>query len=231
MYHPLPELGYTPGGSGIGVPGAVFAIYYDHVTDRAFERAADSFLRQAQRWFPGAVPLRYGATSVPDLLRAWDRVAAEVGGAGSRILCGALLTHASKGGPYPGGGEGGLEFAPLDRATQTCPTDITVENAQIGRMTQLPWASGAFLVLCGCNTGIGAAGHASVAQSFALRQGVTTIGQGGFAYFSTRWLYHRTAHPHDAEICLWAFARGRNSRLPPLASGLRLEGRVFRGGP
>lgn len=228
MYHPLPELGFTPGGGVAGAPGAVFALYYDNVADRAFERAADTFLRQASRWFPAAVPLKYGATSVAELLRAWDRVAAEAGGAAARILCGALFTHASMGGPYPGGGEGGIEMAGLDRLSRTCPTDITIENAQIGRMTQLPWAPNAFLLLCGCNTGIAAAaGHAPVAQTFALRQGVRTIGQMGFSSFSMRWAYYRRTDPSTREICLWAYARGRN-RFPLFATDARIEGRLFR---
>jgi hypothetical protein len=227
VYHPLPELGFTPGGGAFGTPGAVFAIYYDNVRDRAFERAANTFLSQASRWFPNAVPLKYGATSVAELLEAWDRIAGEVNGAASTIHCGALFTHASKGGPFPGGGEGGIEMAGVDRITLTCPTDITVENAQIGRMTQLPWAPKAFLLLCGCNTGLAPAGHSPVARSFALRQGVRTIGQMGYAYFSMRWPYYRTITPDVGEICLWAFARGRN-RFPLVATDLRIEGRVFR---
>jgi len=228
MYHPLPELGFCPGGGAAGAAGAVFAIYYDNVADRAFERAADTFLRQAQLWFPGAVPLRYGATSVADLLRAWDRVAAEANGAGSSVLCGALFSHASQGGPYPGGLEGGLELAPVDRATMTCPTDITVENAQIGRMTQLPWAANGFLLLCGCNTATASEpGHAPVAQTFALRQGVRTLGQSGFSSFSMRWGYYRRTDAATREMCLWAYARGRN-RFPLFATDARIEGRVFR---
>lgn len=228
MYHPLPELGFSPGGGVRDAAGAVFALYYDNVADRAFERAADTFLRQAALWFPGSVPLKYGATSVADLLRAWDRVAREVNGAASRILCGALFTHASQGGPYPGGGEGGLELAPIDRATRTCPTDITVENAQIGRMTQLPWAPNAFLLCCGCNTGTSSApGHPSVAQSFAVRQGVRTVGQQGFSSFSMRWSYYRRTTPATAEMCLWAYSRGSNT-FPLFATGARLPGLVFR---
>ncbi|WP_144186796.1 hypothetical protein [Elioraea rosea] len=229
MYHPLPELGFTPGAGRSGPAQAVFAIYYDNVADRAFERAADTFLRRASFWFPGSVPLKYGATSVPELLLAWDRVAEEARGAGANVLCGGLFTHASPGGPYPGGLEGGIELAGIDRTNRMCPTDITLASGHIGRMTQLPWSPSSVLMLCGCNTAVAAeAGYQPVAQMFALRQGVRTIGQQGWSSFSARWHSYRRIAPADTEVCLWAYSRGRNAVLPFLGSELRVPGVVFR---
>ncbi|QXM25234.1 hypothetical protein KO353_03020 [Elioraea tepida] len=172
--------------------------------------------------------LRLAARSVAGLLRAWDSVAAEVNGAAGTILCGGLFTHATKGGPYPGGLQGGLEFSRRDEEIRLCTTEITVETARIGRMTQLPWAPSAFLVLGGCKIAIASApGHSPVAQTFALRQGVRTIRQQGVAYFSTRWNDYRRSTPADNEISLWAYARGRNV-FPLFASDQRLTGIVFR---
>lgn len=226
MYFPLPELGFTPGAGGTGAAQAVFAIYYDNVRDRAFERAADAFLRRAAVWFPGSVALKYGATSVPELIAAWDRVAGEANGAGAQVLCGGLFTHASMGGPYPGGLEGGVEMAPLDRTTQTCPTDITLASGHIGRMTQLPWSPSGLLMLCGCNTATASErGYLSVAQMFALRQGVRTLGQNGWSSFSANWAIYREANATTPDIALWAYNRGRNAWL---GSGGRLYATVFR---
>jgi hypothetical protein len=231
MYHPLPELGIVPGRMSI-TRGGVFVIYYVNTTvpDLAFERAAVTFLNRAQRWFPGSIPLNYPVTTVTDFLIAWDRIAATVNAAGGQVHCGAILTHAEAGGRSSSGREGGLEFTPHDPYARICELDITVQNAQIGRLTRLPWARHGFLVLCGCNTANPAQpGETPVAQTFALRQGVPTLGQVGFSSFSTTWDTLTRTTPASREICLWAYGGLRNMLAwGQSATGRRLPARVFR---
>jgi hypothetical protein len=89
----------------------------------------------------------------------------------------------------------------------------------------MPWNPDGYLILSGCNTGLlGAKRTWCPAMEFAQHQGVRTLGQTGYSYFSSNWGSHTTATPTHTNITLRAYKRGRNGAL---GSGLRMKGKVF----
>jgi hypothetical protein len=126
-----------------------------------------------------------------------------------------VLSHASK----QTDSNDGLEFVKDDT------DDGTLKQGEISALDKLPWSTHGYLLLCGCNTGLAGARGWTPAQAFAARQGVPTLGQNGYAYFSKDWSSYTEKSAGDTKISLWAYQRGKNGML---GSGCRLLGRVFK---
>ncbi|MCC7428442.1 MAG: hypothetical protein IT557_16230 [Alphaproteobacteria bacterium] len=221
-YYSLPELRRTPGSTT--AEGIVFAIYYENpvtVPDRAFARAAEAWMAQATEWFPGANTVTYAVRTVADVVAAWATLRDVSLATANRVLCGNILSHASY------GAYGGLELSPTDDARMICTADITLDWAAVSGLDRLNWASSAFLILNGCNTGVADPNRRmSLADMFARRQRVATLGMTGYSSFSERWSYYRRITARSRPISLWAYSRGRNSFFPGLGSDQRLEAAV-----
>ena len=183
-----------------------FAIYYK-VADRAFERAAATWVAQE---CGGRPTLSEVVTTEADFKRAWDAVALRARTANARVVLGQVFSHSSKGGDSTG-----LEFKPGGG------DDGTLTQAEIQSMPVLPWAAGGRLVLSGCNSGLTGTRGWAPAGEFAKRQWVVTVGMAGYGYFSTSKEKYVAIKPEDSTIYLWAYKRGQNAGL---------IGNVFGGG-
>lgn len=134
-----------------------------------------------------------------------------------RVAKGTVSSHAGKGVP-------GLYFAPSES-----DPDGVFKPDQISALEKLDWIPNGQLTLHGCNTGIPIEkGGKSVANYFADRQGITVLGQKGYAYFSTKkddYSEIDTGGTASETVYLWAFSRGRNV-MGGMESGNRIEPQV-----
>jgi hypothetical protein len=203
---------FVPTTAEPAAPRLFFTIYYTAV-DHAFKRAALTWLKEikGRHAFGGAdleVATEVGTEQA--FVSAWNDVAAAARKAKASVYAGNLLTHASK---QSGRGDG-LEFK-----------GGTLTHHEIVGLPRLPWSKRGFLILSGCNTGLILDRAWAPAHSFALSQGVPTVGQAGFSYFSNVWRRYSVTTPADASIALWAYARGQNSLF---GSGNRTAGIVYK---
>jgi hypothetical protein len=189
-----------------------FAIYYKS-KDHAFKYAALCWLAQTQSRHSATgddITIEREISTEAEFTSAWEFVRQTAEDRSASVYAGNLLTHAS----IQAERGDGLEFA-----------GGTLEHLEIVAMTKLPWASNGFLVLSGCNTGLMKDRRWAPAHSFAIAQGVPTVGQDGYAYFSKQWSSYREKSTSDSQICLWSYARGKNSFF---GSGGRVSGIVFK---
>jgi hypothetical protein len=217
-----------PVSSRGGAGGCVFAVYYRQQAVRKasdktaidplrFAMAAMTFLARMKAQVPGVETRLFSFSTEPEFAEAWRRVAAWVGG--RTVAVGALLTHSAPEGVYArpiagatGGGGGGAGH------------DGTVNPGELAALAKLPWSPKGLLVLCGCNSGVAnPSTGASLADRLAAKQGVPVLAQRGYASFSMRWDDFK-AHEAGDDVCLWAYAKGRNSGW----GGARIKGYLAR---
>lgn len=221
---------------GMSIPGVVFAFIYRQPpkgeelsgsTRMRFAFAGRSFTDAMQARFPGTQAIVRSFLTEAELRIAWTALAAELQRSGARALGGAIMSHATSfQKSNPTGANYGIETkaGPTGDATD----DGTLRSAEIAGMDRLPWDPRGFLLLCGCNSGSATGdGGARLADVFARRQGVVTVGQSGYAKFSKAW---DRLDPHDGQdsssnCFLWAYGEGLNNRG---GDGLRMPGYVAR---
>ena len=206
------------GGSACYVFNRLFFSIYYRSKDNAFKNAANTWKSdvQSQQAFVSGQDYFYEKEiqSECDFTTAWDEVLTIANNGSYRVWAGQLFTHSSK----QGDGNDGLEFISCGG------NDGTFKQNEIIALPKLPWHERGFLILAGCNSGLNRSGW-SPAQVFAKSQSVTTLGQTGYAYFSTTWNKY-VEKTTQTSICLWAFRRGKNGAL---GSGDRMTGNVFNG--
>jgi hypothetical protein len=66
------------------------------------------------------------------------------------------------------------------------------------------------LTNCASGLPIASAGE-TIADIFARRQRVTTIGQRGWSSFSLTWHSHKEIKGHESNVYLWAYETGSNT--------------------
>ncbi len=89
--------------------------------------------------------------------------------------------------------------------------DGTLTRGGIERLARVRWDEHGLLLLFGCNTGVPHIGTRWVpAQEFATRQGVTTLGQPGWADFSERKERYVRIDGRPGGVYLEAFWQGSN---------------------
>jgi hypothetical protein len=121
-------------------------------------------------------------------------------------------------------------YLPMHRSKRRVVMGLSLKAARLSIWRSLRWQSCpgqamVFLILSGCNTGLINDRRWAPAHSFALGQGVPTVGQDGYAYFSNRWSSYNEKSAADSQICLWAYARGQNGFL---GGGGRVSGIVYK---
>jgi hypothetical protein len=205
----IPHLGKPPATASKRI---FFAIYYKS-SDDAFKYAALCWLSQVKLRHSANgedITIEREVSSESEFVTAWEAVGLTAKSRSAEVYAGNLLTHASK---QTARGDG-LEFK-----------GGTLEHLEIVALAKLPWSSNGFLILSGCNTGLINDRRWAPAHSFALGQGVPTVGQDGYAYFSNRWSSYNEKSAADSQICLWAYARGQNGFL---GGGGRVSGIVYK---
>jgi hypothetical protein len=202
-------------------PRLFFALYY-RVEDDAFRHAARTWLddmKQQEGYSLADDELFLEITTEKDFRFAWCMVSARASEGGTKVMAGAIFSHAT----LQSDGRDGLELgANLDH-------DGTLKRDEIPCLPVLPWAKDGYLVLTGCNTGNAQARDWSPAELFARHQRVMTLGQTGFSTFSKSWCTHRRNWlPAREHIALWAYRRTDNDEE---GDGARMEGAIFRPQP
>ena len=195
-----------------------FAIYY-RVPDNAFGRAAKTW---ADELNGGNPRFRLGrdvvklieADTEAAFKQAWSAVDAEGQLPGREVVEGRLFTHASK-----GEGNDGLEFRPGQG------DDGTIGNVELMTLNRLKWAKDGLLAMHGCNTGTGGSRGWAPAGSIASAQGIATVGQKGYSYFSANPARYEEINAGSPRVYLWAYRRNRNGVL---GGGERIEAVTYR---
>jgi hypothetical protein len=184
-----------------------FALYYT-VADNAFQYAARTWLDavKAQRGFKAGTDVEVMTAFKTE--KAWDQIDKKCKTVSATVAAGGVFSHASK---QEGGGDG-LEFIPEG-------DDGTLIKTEVAVMTKLPWSTEAYLLLASCNSGLTGKRGWSLSNQFAKRQGVITLGQAGYAYFSKKWATYTQKSTTDKKIALWAYSRGKNNAV---GSGARI---------
>ena len=199
-------------------PRPFFAIYYK-TKDDAFKAASNTWANVARHTESFETSrdmlLQIEIASESDFKTAWTEVSRVALKQKLMVWCGHILTHASKQTDQ----NDGLEMK------SDLGNDGTLRQFEICHLEKLPWAKEGYLLLDGCNTGlVGGRGWAP-ANDFALTQRVLTIGQAGYAYFSSSWNTYSEKSDNSSEVCLWAFRRGKNDAF---GNGERVLGKSFR---
>ena len=112
---------------------------------------------------------------------------------------------------------------PLSERVSEVIERLTGQQIEILALSKLNWAADGLLTLLGCNTGLAGKRGWTPASVFAKAQGVSTIGQAGYAYFSTS----KTSYVKigsGQSIYLWAYNRGKNAAF---GAGARMAGVTF----
>lgn len=199
-------------------PRLFFTIYY-RVDDNAFKLAAQTWEKdvKAQDNFVAGVDTFYSREiyTENDFRIAWKEIGDKAKTGGLQVWAGHILTHASK----QTDSNDGLEF-------HSEGDDGTLKQDEIMSLTKLPWADYGYLILGGCNTGLAGQRGWTPAAAFAHSQGVPTLGQKGFAYFSEAWTTYDEKEADDVTVCLWAYDRARNASGS--GSGGRILGQVYK---
>ena len=190
-----------------------FSIYYKEPDD-AFRYAAETWRDavKTQEGFSGGVDhfMEREVRTEGEFKAAWQEVNQTAVDGDYQVWVGHLLTHASK----QDDNQDGLEFDPG-----------TLTEGEIKALAKLPWSEYGYLVLSSCNSGLIGQRSWTPAGAFATGQGVPTVGQAGYGYFSTQWASYKEKSASDRKISLWAYKRGRNSML---GDGSRMLGIVFK---
>jgi hypothetical protein len=186
-------------------PRLYFSIYYKLPNDDgAFVRAAKTWEAEIYaKGFERGRDLLVSAQifSETQFSSAWLYVNENAKASGSEVVSGQIFSHASKGDALDG-----LEFAVSGQHGEF----HTVSRSELASLPRLPWAKEGFLILAGCNTGrVGTRGWCPAAV-FASAQGVRTLGQVGYSYFSSTWQTYAEATPRHPATYLWAYHRRRN---------------------
>ena len=197
-----------------------FTLYYEHpamVPDAAFKRAAATWQKSISKLESFRVGIDLfvdqAVKTEPQFRNAWNGIANQAKVNNMPVWVGNVLSHASK-----DTSQDGLEFASVR-------SDGTISQPDIKALDAMPWDKSGYLILSGCNTGLlGAKRSWCPAQEFAQKQGVRTLGQTGYAYFSSNLDRYATATTGHTSIALWAYKRGKNGVV---GSGSRMHGRVF----
>jgi len=177
----------------------VFGIYYQ-TADNAFQRALETEIRELNLDAEVDVIVR-GVKHEDQFKAAWSAIAKHARDTSSEIILGLVFTHASK----PTGEDSGLEFYPSPG------NDATLKRAEMASLEKLPWAVDARLDLRGCNTGsTGTRRNWSPASEMAASQGVTTLGQMGYSYFSSSREKYQPLESTSKNAYLWAYERRKN---------------------
>ncbi len=183
-----------------------FSIYY-RTSDDAFKRASETWFRSLSAPLYHSDIDRFIAREVSteaDFVAAWAEVQTELTKpvaepARLAALEGRMWTHASKSGTGDG-----LEFLGEDN---------TLTQAEIAALTKLVWHPSGLLYLHGCNTGLKKNRTWCPAEEMHKAQGIGTIGQTGYAYFSTDPDEYVESSPQSQDLYLWAYRRGKNGLL------------------
>lgn len=202
----------------------VFFAIYHNVTDGAFKRAAETWrdeVSATHRFNASAdVFLMFETKTTADFRNSWKSVYDTANGERAVVVEGALFTHASIDSKH----YDGLEFR-----------DGTFRREDIHSLEPLPWDPHGVLTLTGCNTGNSHRDdhqdHAwCPAREFCNRQRITTIGQYGYAYFSTTkmaWSVFDAQTYKAGPLYLWTYHRKRNVKWHELETNNRITGIVF----
>jgi len=198
-------------------PRIIFSIYYK-VPDNAFKNAAAIWKNRIiqQEFFLGNQDYFFEReiSSETEFRTAWRELHGLATRGNYEVLVGNILSHASK----QTDDNDGLEFK------KDLGNDGTLREAEIRSLAKLPWSKNGYLILCGCNTGLQKERSWVPAKSFAKSQGIPTLGQTGYAYFSTQWGIYKENSKKSANICLWAYSRGQNDTF---GSGARMLGKIY----
>jgi len=189
-----------------------FAIYYENAVrdpDGSFKRAAETWKKniESNSSFDPAcdVVILKSVKTENDFVTAWNEIKKEAEDRkaslpnGYRISEGAVFVH---------GSEGNLEFVPDIGSTRT---DGTLSPSEQKTLSGLPWEDHGDLTINACNSGTG---KCSTARNFADTQGVTTRGQGGYAYFSESDTKYIQINSASKEVYLRAFKRRYDGYWP-----------------
>jgi hypothetical protein len=194
-----------------------FSIYYS-VKDNAFKNASNTWKTQvkAQQAYDNARDYFYEKeiSSECEFSTAWSEIHKIASDGNYKVWAGHVLTHSSK----QTDNNDGLEMISCEG------NDGTLKQGEISGLQKLSWHKNSFLILAGCNTGLGGNRGWNPALSFASSQGVKTLGQAGYAYFSTDWNKHTETTSSSSNMCLWAFKRGKNGAF---GNGSRMPGIVY----
>lgn len=182
----------------------IFGIYY-RVDDHAFKRALQTELelvRASVEWNPDRdVIITKEVKHEPEFKSAWQDIHKETLTSNFEVIQGYVFTHASK----PTGERSGLEFAPAHGS------DATLRRDEIEALAKMPWAKNALLDMRGCNTAMtGERRSWSIAEVMAKSQGVKTVGQMGYSYFSESRTEYKAITGATPKLYLWAFHRKKN---------------------
>ncbi len=201
-----------------------FCIYYK-TKDNAFKHAAFTWenhikSREGFNTKQDAF-LSFEVVSEAHFKSAWVQVYMRAMAEGRLVNAGNLITHASK----QHSGADGLEFKHLRNERE----DGTLDKSEIIGLAKLPWDKNSYLILSGCNTGVIGSRGWCPAEVFAMNQHVDTLGQSGYAYFSSIWNEYKERKPNASQTYLWAYHHGKNAELAGLVgSGARIQATLFR---
>ena len=177
-----------------------FAIYFSDLTrgkhsdpDRAFNRAALTWLREVEQEAPGS-KISFPFTTLPEFVSMVGGIATEA--KGEKILRGAFFVHsfdaeenARSGGAQSGGIAAYRHFstraeaAVYEQARERGLATNRIDEENISKIPRLPWDPKGKLAIYGCNSG---GGNNCIAQIFAKSQGVETYGEVSSCSFSAQ---------------------------------------------
>ena len=178
-----------------------FAIYFSDLTrgkhsdpDRAFNRAALTWLREVEQEAPGS-KISFPFTTLPEFVSMVGGIATEA--KGGKILRGAFFVHSfdaeenarSWGGPslevlrHTGISRREREAAVYEQARERGLATNRIDEENISKIPRLPWDPKGKLAIYGCDSG---GGNNSIAQIFAKSQGVETYGEVSSCSFSAQ---------------------------------------------
>lgn len=204
------------GGACYVVPRLFFSIYYK-TGDDAFKHASDNWMKivKTQEGFNNGDDHFYSREiyTENDFMVAWKEINDKATAGGYQVWAGHVLSHASK----QTDSNDGLEFHKVGN-------EGTLKQDEILGLKKLAWSDSGYLILAGCNTGLAGQRGWTPAEAFSRSQGVPTIGQTGYAYFSENWCSYDEKESADRNICLWAYKRGKNDSL---GGGGRMLGKVY----
>jgi hypothetical protein len=200
-------------------PIMYFAIYYDD-HEKAFERAASTWKSEVEKRSTYRKKkdkiLLYRIKTESSFTEIWNYIY----DLSKRMPVkeGQLLVHAS----YDNDPKtkDGLEFK------ADTINDGTLTKQEIGLLPKLYWIKNeGVLYITGCNTSIARDNPPwSPAEEFCKSQGVTTVGQSGYAYFSKVKSKYIRIDNTSQDVYLWAFMRGKNGIL---GNGSKIDGHTF----
>lgn len=162
--------------------------------DKSFERASETWVKEIKGkadWNADSdIVIVKKFTKEEDFVAAWKEINGVAKERMDSVETGAIFSHATLSGfEFPNG---------------------TLTRQEIDALPKLDWMPTGKLFLQGCNTG-------SLANRFAVSQGITVAGQVGYAYFSespTRYIQiDRKGRGTSKQVYLNSYNRGRNFAL------------------